>query len=177
MQLKSLQSEKDIPEIYQNTPIADLICYQNFKAPFKEHKKAEILVGMCMDNRKQLVLPENFAYILRTGGANLRYNEFKISYAVAIGNVRFVALIAHNHCGMVNLVSRRQEFVEGLMALGWDKAQAEEHFETSVPMFEIDDEKEFVLFESQRLAKKYKGVTVVPLYYTLEDNLLSLILP
>ena len=34
---------------------------------------------MCMDNRKQLRLPDNFAYILRTGGGNIRYSEFKIS--------------------------------------------------------------------------------------------------
>ena len=29
--------------------------------------------------------------------------------------------------------------------------------------------------ESKRLSEKYKGITVVPLYYTLDNNKLSLI--
>jgi len=56
-----------------------LIRYQDFAAPHKQYVSAQLLVGMCMDNRKQLKIPENFAYIIRTGGANLRYSEFKVS--------------------------------------------------------------------------------------------------
>ncbi|AGG06605.1 hypothetical protein cbdbA1045 [Dehalococcoides mccartyi CBDB1] len=44
------------------------------------------------------------------------------------------------------------------------------------PMFEIDNEAEFVVAEAKRLADKYPGIMVVPLYYSLDDNLLSLIL-
>ena len=40
---------------------------------------------MCMDNRKHLHIPDNFAFIIRSGGANLRYSEFKVSYAIAVG--------------------------------------------------------------------------------------------
>ncbi len=62
-----------------------------------------------MDNRKQLNIPNNFAYILRTGGGNLRYSEFKISYAIAVGGVKALALIGHNRCGMVNLMNKRKD--------------------------------------------------------------------
>ncbi|KJR44208.1 hypothetical protein UF75_5415 [Desulfosporosinus sp. I2] len=44
------------------------------------------------------------------------------------------------------------------------------------PMFEIDNEVEFVVNESKRLSEKYLGVQVVPLLYTIEDNMLSIIL-
>lgn len=175
-QIVKVNSESDIPKELAQTPVGQLLRYQNFSAPFKTHDKAEMLIGMCMDNRKQLTLPENFSYIIRTGGGNLRYSEFKLSYAIAIGGIRYVALIAHNHCGMVGLMSKKNDFVVGLIKLpGWDSERAEEHFLNYAPMFEIDNEVEFVIGEAKRLGKKYEGVSFIPLYYTLEDNTLSLI--
>lgn len=154
MQLLKILCENDIPEIYKNTPVEELIRYQNLKKEFESYQNAQILVGMCMDNRKQLRLPENFAYIIRTGGANLRYSEFKISYAIAIGGVKHIALIAHDRCGMVNLVSRKQQFIDGLCKnAGWDRERAEEHFMNYAPIFEIDNEIEFTVEESKRLEK------------------------
>jgi len=56
---------------------------------------------MCIDNRKQRRLPDILSYILRTGGGgNIRYSEFKISYATGIGGVKHAAMIAHDNCGM-----------------------------------------------------------------------------
>ena len=68
-----------------------------------------------MDSHKRLRQPENFAYIIRTGGANLRDSEFEVSYAIAVGGVTAIALIGHTHCGMVNLISKRESFVQGLV--------------------------------------------------------------
>ncbi len=168
--------EDEIPEQYINTPVYKLLCFHNLSAQLKAYNAAELLIGMCMDNRNQLRIPENFAYIIRTGGANLRYSEFKVSYAIAIGDVKHIALIAHNNCGMVNLVSKREKFVEGLCKIaGWDRQRAEEHFMNYAPMFEIDNEVDFVVKESKRLSQKYPGVIVTPLLYTLEDNLLNVI--
>lgn len=174
--LKKITCESDIPLEYANTPIADLMRYHNLGADFKEYSSAHLLVGMCMDNRKQLRIPENFAYIIRTGGANLRYCEFKVSYAIAIGNVKHIALIAHDNCGMVSLVSKREQFVEGLCKnVGWDRQRAEEHFVNYAPIFEIDNEVDFVIAEAKRLAVKYPGISIVPLFYTIGDNMLNLI--
>ncbi|HEM48734.1 MAG TPA: carbonic anhydrase, partial [Caldithrix sp.] len=75
----------DIFPIYQNTPIGRLLEYHNLDRPDDKYDTAELLIGMCMDHRKKLNIPDNFAYIIRSGGANLRYSEFKISYAIAIG--------------------------------------------------------------------------------------------
>ncbi len=176
MNIKKIAQQDDIPSKLKSTPVEALILFQNFAAPHKEYTSAQLLIGMCMDNRKQLKIPENFAYIIRTGGANLRYSEFKVSYAIAVGKVDYIVLIAHDNCGMVNLASKMQLFVKGLDRLeNWDEEKAKDHFFNYAPIYEIDNETEFVLAESKRLADKYKGVTVVPLYYTLDDNKLSLI--
>ncbi|MCX7711131.1 MAG: carbonic anhydrase [Clostridia bacterium] len=176
VQLKKIKEEKQIPLEYRDTPIGELIRYQNLMGDFKTYDSAQLLVGMCMDNRKQLRIPENFAYIIRTGGANLRYSEFKVSYAIAIGNVGHIAIIAHDNCGMVNLVSKREQFIEGLSKnAGWERQRAEEHFMNYAPMFEIDNELDFVAREAKRLEEKYPGVMVAPLLYTIDDNMLSII--
>ncbi|MCY6483735.1 carbonic anhydrase [Clostridium aestuarii] len=174
--LIKVSNQEDIFLHYQGTPIETLLKYHNLKQPFENHLKAKILIGMCMDNRKQLKLPNNFAYILRSGGGNLRYSEFKISYAIALGGVKSIALIGHNNCGMVNLESKKEKFIKGLVEnAGWNIEQAEEHFNTCSPMFEIKDEIEFLLSETKRLRKKYPNILVAPLFYKIEDNLLYLV--
>jgi carbonic anhydrase len=174
--LISVVTEKDIYPQYLNTPIELLFKYHNFHYQFDSFSNAQMLVGMCMDNRKYLHIPDNFAFIIRTGGANLRYSEFKVSYSIAVGGIRAIALIAHNNCGMVNLIARKEEFVDGLVeSAGWERAWAEEHFFHFAPMFEIGNEIDFVLSEAKRLRLRYPKILVVPLYYKIEDNLLYLI--
>lgn len=174
--LLRIDKKNDIPALYRSTPIGLLLEYHNMGRAFDSYQKAEMLIGMCMDNRKYLHIPDNFAFIIRTGGANLRYSEFKVSYAISVGGVRHIALIAHNNCGMVNLFGRKDEFVEGLMNIaGWKKEQAEEHFFHYAPMFEIGNEVDFLLSEVKRLRLRYNGVIFVPMYYKLEENQLYII--
>lgn len=163
--------EADILEEYRSTPIGTLFEYHNLGREFKYYENAELLIGMCMDNRKQLRIPSKFAFIIRSAGGNLRYSEFKVSFAIAIGGVQAIALIAHTQCGMVGLRDRREAFINGLnINGGWDKESAAEHFEYFAPMFEIKDEKEFVLAEAARLSEKYPKIQVAPLLYKVEDN-------
>ncbi len=173
--LIEIKSVQDIPKNLRNTPIGLLLEYHNLARPEENYDQAEILIGMCMDHRKHLHIPENFAYILRTGGGNLRYSEFKVSYAVAIGEIKAIALMAHNRCGMVNLHAKKERFIQGLVKAGWEEAWAEEHFNNFAPLFEIGNEVDFVLSEAQRLRNRYPKLLVVPLFYDLETNLLSLI--
>lgn len=163
--------KSDIPRAYRNNPIGSLLEYHNLNRPFSTYAEAKILIGMCMDNRKHLHVPDNFAFIIRSGGANLRYSEFKVSYAIAVGHVRHIALIAHNHCAMVNLVARKKEFISGLIrGAGWRKEAAEEHFMNLAPMHEIGNEIDFIMSEKDRLSKKYPRIKIAPLYYRVEDN-------
>ena len=166
----------DIDPEYRNSPIGLLLEYHNLNRSYENYDKAQLLVGMCMDNRKHLHIPENFAYIIRSGGANLRYSEFKVSYAIAVGGVNHIALIGHNNCGMVNLISREPEFINGLVkTAGWDRERAEEHFMHFAPMFEIGNEIDFILSETKRLRLRYPMVKIAPLYYIVEDNRLYFI--
>lgn len=166
-----LRSREDIPERYRNSPIGDLIRYHNLGEESEKYTQAELLIGMCMDSRKHLRIPENFAFILRTGGGNLRYSEFKVSYAIAIGGVRAIALLAHRNCGMVNLMSRREPFIQGLVeGAGWERDLAEQHYMHFSPMFEIGNEVDFVLAEAKRLRLRYPKILVAPLFYEIDEG-------
>ena len=174
--LLSILKTEDIPSEYRNTPIGDLLEYHNLNRPFVAYQNAALLVGMCMDNRKHLDIPDNFAFIIRTGGANMRYSEFKVSFAIAVGGVKHIALIGHNHCGMVNLISRKDQFIKGLVeASGWDEKQAEDHFLHFAPMYEIGNEQDFILSETKRLRLRYSKIKIAPMIYLVEDNKLYLI--
>jgi carbonic anhydrase len=174
--LKPVRSPSDIPPGMRGTPFASLLRYHNLGEPFKTHAAARLVVCMCMDNRKQLRLPDNFAYILRTGGGNVRHSEFKVSYAIGIGGVRHIVMIAHDNCGMANLVHKRGAFVSGLVRnAGWTAKRAAEYFAAYAPLFEIGNEIDFVLSEARRLNHKYPKVKVLPLFYSISDGKLYLI--
>lgn len=166
---------EDIPDAWRDTPAARLLEYHNLGRPLDRYDRAVLLIGMCMDHRKQLRLPDQFAYILRSGGANLRPSDFKVSYAIAVGGVRDIALIAHTQCGMSGLAARRDEFVAGLVDVGWKREEAEDHFERHAPEFEIGDEIDFVIAEADRLRARYPAVSVTPLVYRVEDSRLYLV--
>ena len=169
--LQPIATSDDIPVAHRHTPIGLLLEYHNLARPLESYTRAQLLIGMCMDNRKHLRIPDNFAYIIRAGGANLRYSEFKVSYAIGVGGVQAIALLGHNQCGMVNLAARREVFVQGLIDhAGWSREQADEHFMHYAPLFEIGNEIAFVLSEAARLRWRYPKVQVAPLLYRVEDN-------
>jgi carbonic anhydrase len=164
---------EDIFPRWRNTPVGLLLEYHNLHRQYESYTQAQLLIGMCMDHRKHLHIPDNFAYIIRAGGANLRYSEFKVSYAIAVGGVKFITLIGHTQCGMVNLMARREAFIKGLIEnAGWEPEWAEQHFMHFAPMFEIGNEVDFVLSETKRLRLRYPKTVVAPLLYKVEDNLL-----
>ncbi|MBI3005608.1 MAG: carbonic anhydrase [Ignavibacteriales bacterium] len=168
-----VSSVDHIPREFRDSPIARLLEYHNLNRPFDSYTSAELLIGMCMDSRKSLRIPDNFAFILRAGGGNLRYSEFKVSYAIGIGGAKAIALIGHTNCGMVNLASRKDQFISGLVTHGgWSTSEAEEHFLHFSSMFEIGNEIDFVLSEARRLRVRYPKILVAPLIYRVEDNLL-----
>ena len=173
--LIAVETSEQIFPRYRGTPIARLLEYHNLQREFDAYTQSELLVGMCMDYRKHLTIPDYFAYILRSGGANMRPSEFKVSYAIAVGGVRSIALIGHTQCGMVNLMGRKQLFIEGLVDAGWDHATAEDHFYHFSPIFEIGSEIDFVCSEANRLRLRYPNIVVAPMLYKVEDNRLYLI--
>ena len=169
------KKEHIFPE-YRNTPIERLLEYHNLKREHDKYDSAKILIGTCMDNRERFLLPQNFAFVIRAGGADLRFSEFKVSYAIGVGGIKHIAVIGHTNCGMVNLAARKNIFVDGLVENGgWEKEKAEEHFMQFAPIFEIGHEVDFIISEAERLRKRYPKVMVAPMIYKVEDNRLYLI--
>ena len=168
----------DILPEYEGTPVGLLLEYHNLGRAIGSAGTPQLLIGMCMDSRKSLRIPNDFAFVLRTAGANMRDNEFRISYAIAVGGVRTIVLLAHTDCGMARLAQRREQFIRGLVdAAGWDEPRAVRHFEDSAPKFGIRDEVDFVLREAERLRAIYPRINVVPLLYRVEDDLLYQLSP
>jgi carbonic anhydrase len=164
---------EDILPLYAGTPIGLLLEYHNLGRAQGALTRPQLLIGMCMDSRKSLRIPNDFAFVLRTAGANMRDNEFRIAYAIAVGNVHTIALIAHTDCGMARLEERRDQFINGMVQnAGWDRARAEQHFADSAPKFGIRDEVDFVMREADRLRGIYPSIMVAPLLYRVEDDLL-----
>ncbi len=174
--LIEIHSDSDIPERWRAGPIGDLLRYHDLGAPLPPRaEKPELLIGMCMDSRKHLRIPDNFAFILRTGGANLSLAEFRVSYAIAVGGVRAIALMGHTNCGMSGLAARRALFVDGLVDVGWTRAEAERHFDRYAPEHEIGPEGDFIRAEAKRLRALYPKVEVAPLIYRIEDNSVAVV--
>jgi carbonic anhydrase len=96
-QLISISKIDDIPSEYRETPIGHWLEYHNLNASFDTYSQAALLIGMCMDHRKHLRIPDKFAYIIRTGGANLRFNEFQVSFAIVVGGVEAIAIISQTN--------------------------------------------------------------------------------
>ena len=169
--LIEIKMEDDIPAAYRAGPLGALLRYHNLGAKMPPRaEKPELLIGMCMDSRKHLRIPDNFAFILRTGGANLRQSEFRVSYALAVGGVRSIALIGHTNCGMSGLAARREAFVTGLVDTGWERPEAEEHFDKFLPSHEIGSEIDFVVSEARRLRAMYPKVSIAPFVYQVEND-------
>lgn len=174
--LLPIDTIRDIPAKYEGTPIGRLLEYHNLDRAYDTYEQAQLLVAMCMDYRKGLFMPEYFAYVIRTGGATLQFSDFHVSYAVAVGGIKHIAIIGHNNCGMAHVTSRRDEVIEGLVANGgWDRLHATKHFDEFATMFEIGNEVDFVLSEVGRLRQGYPKVTVCPMLYRIEDGRLYLI--
>ena len=101
-----INSKDDIFPKYRDTPIGKLLEYHDLGKPLDVIAAPQLLIGMCMDNRKHLTMPDNFAFIIRSGGANLRYSEFKVSYAIkANTNIQIVKLIRESGINHIDVVS------------------------------------------------------------------------
>jgi len=163
---------EDIFPAYRGTPIGELLAYHNLGAPFQQHPKPELLIGMCMDYRMWLRIPPDFAYILRVGGANLRGLEFHISVAVANG-VNTVCVIGHDQCAMSGVASRDREFVRHLVEKGgWGHREAWNHFSAHAAHVDIGDVIDFLKWETVHLRRRYPQVFVVPLFYSVSERAL-----
>ena len=166
----------DTPEAifpaYRGTAIELLLRYHNLGEPLPTTTgHAQMLISMCMDHRKDLVLPGEFAYVLRSAGGNLRDSEFEVSYAIGVGGVSTVALLAHTDCGMAHVTQMRSAFIRGLTERGgWTLDAAGAHFDRYAERYQIGDPVTFVCEEVLRLRRLYPMALIVPMLYDVETD-------
>lgn len=175
--LIEITSTNDIKRELRNTPIGKLLEYHNLGREFGQYENAQLLIGTCIDFRVKLNIPDNFAYVIRTAGANLQNCDFNVSFPLSIGRLNYLALIGHTDCGMAKLSSLKDQYIEGMIdVVGWDKNKAEESYFYSQPKFEIGNVVQFILNETARLRKKYPNIVIAPLLYSVDDRKLNHVL-
>ncbi len=165
-----INTEHDILPEWHGTPISDLLVYHNLNREHRRYDSAEMVIVCCMDPRKVLRIPDKFAYILRTGGGNPGRVQFEISFAVAVGGARAIAIIAHDDCGMDGLDDQRDKFIHGLVGAGWKHEDAQLHFDTNAPDFGTTDTVEYICTATHRMKELYPNITIAPLFYSIEDG-------
>ena len=176
IKLQPITKEADIPKILLGTPFEELIKYHNLKKTINKCEKAQMVIVTCMDYRVNLHVPEQFAYVVRTAGANIKGLEFSIAFASSMAKLNHVAVIGHTNCGMVKLHTKEEKVVCGLVEnVGFSKDEASKHFNECKNSFGIDHEASFVIDQCKALDKKYPKVTFIPFIYKVEDNLLYMI--
>lgn len=174
--LLNISESRQIPEKYIGTPIFKLLEYHNLGLKHRIYKDPQMLIATCMDFRLNFNIPKNFAFMIRTGGANMKNMEFKISFAISIGGIKHIAIIAHTDCAMTKMTISQKSFVRGMVkSAKWSEGLAIRHFNSKSLEFGIKDEIDFTLKESKRLKKLYPGITIVPMLYEVEGDQISLI--
>ncbi|MBX9691219.1 MAG: STAS domain-containing protein, partial [Cyanobacteria bacterium] len=174
--LVGVRSDKDIPVRLRGTPVEALLKAQNLCAvDHTPGDQADLIIGMCIDYRKQLHLPKNCAYIIRSPGANMKQQEFGLVLAVSAG-IKYMALITHNKCLMSDPHAKEAVVLETLCSCcGWQAESAKAFFAEEVTTRAIADPVEFAMRESKRLSSLFHGLNVVPLLYCVDDDKLYLI--
>src|SRR3954465_3436116 len=99
-EILAVATADDILPENRGTPVGRLLEYHNLGLGPAGVSRPELLIGMCMDSPNNLRPPPGFAFGCRAARPNRRDNEFRISYAIAVGNVHTIVLIAHTDCGM-----------------------------------------------------------------------------
>ncbi len=174
--LVPVSSPLDLPPELIDTPFQILFEQHNFgNTNYEVAGLSQLVIGMCVDYRKSLDLPKEWAYVLRREGANMDGAEFAIALAASKG-VKHMALIAHNHCAMANTDILRDDFINTLVEEhGWPLDEATKFFDENRRSKEINSEIDFVFREAARLSHAFRGLNIVPMMYQLETDRLYLL--
>lgn len=156
---------RDVPYLYASEAdeaISTLLASHNDGANFPAFEGARLAIVTCMDYRIRLRLPDNFAFVLRTGGANPSPVEPDLAFGVALTGIHALALIGHTDCAMVE---PNPYVVNDLPALEEQKRL----YRSEIAALAIVDAPNFTRSEAARLAGRL-GLPVVPLLYRVEDH-------
>lgn len=143
-------------------PIQTLMQSHNEGLAFSPFERPVLAVLTCMDFRIHLRMPENFAFVLRTGGANPVPVEPYLAFAVARMGIETIALIGHTDCAMQYpdpYVLNHLPSDENLIR----------HYRAQIAALAIGEVEHFTQQQARTLAARL-GLPVIPLLYRVEDH-------
>ncbi len=155
----------DPHESEADAAIRTLLASHNDGADVSASPGPHLTIVTCMDFRIHLRLPENFAFVLRTGGANPRPVEPYLAFSVARPGIHAVALIGHTDCAMV----RPDPDVVNDLPIEEEQKRL---YRGEIAGLAIADAPAFTRREASRLEGRL-GLPVVPLLYRVEDHKLE----
>ncbi len=142
-----------------------LLQSHNHQVAFAPFTRPALAVVTCMDFRIRLRMPENFAFVLRTGGANPEPVEAYLAFSVARMGIGAIALISHTDCAM----QYPDPYV--LNNLPTDEALIR-HYRAQIADLAIGEVVPFTQQKARMLAGRL-GIPVVPLLYHVENHWLE----
>lgn len=171
--LTRVDKPADIPERWQDSPIADIIGAHNFHNGIAVTGEPRVLISTCIEFRFRPEVPSNYAYVIRRASGRLIGSEFSLVYALSRG-VKHVALIAHNDCGMTKVSMHKPAMIQALVDQGWDHERAEEFVTMHAGRYHIEDEVDSLRKEFVRLKRLFHNVEIAPLFASLSSNKLHI---
>lgn len=169
--LVPVHGDGDILPAYRDTPVGDLLRFQNLNAPLRSAGRPRLVIGACIDHRLVLRIPRGFSYVIRSAGARLDGFDFQFAFAAGVGKVVAAAVIGHDDCGMVGIGDHRDTFIDTLThRVGWQAEEAAAMFDEQAPRHAIDDVVPFVRQQAGRLRERFPRLLVAPLYYTVREG-------
>lgn len=143
-------------------PIEILLQSHNQGQFFPPFDRPVLAVVTCMDFRIQLHMPENFAFVLRTGGANPAPVEPYLAFSVARMGIGAIALIGHTDCAM----QYPDPYVLNHLPTNEHHIQ---HYRAQIAALAIGEVEPFTRRQARKLTARL-GLPVVPLLYRVEDH-------
>ncbi|MCX7782833.1 MAG: carbonic anhydrase [Meiothermus sp.] len=143
-------------------PVHTLLRSHNEGLSFPPFIHPVLAVVTCMDFRIHLRMPENFAFVLRTGGANPEPVEPYLAFSVARMGIQAIALIGHTDCAMqypdpyvLNHLPADDELIR--------------HYRAQIAALAIGEVELFTGRQARKLGERL-GLPVLPLLYRVEDH-------
>lgn len=128
-------------------------------------EKPQLAIVTCMDFRIRLQLPDDFAFVLRTGGANPGPIEPYLAFSVARMGIHAIAIIGHTDCAM----QRPDPYVVNDLPTSEEQKK---HFRSQIASLAITDAAEFTVREAEQLQDLF-GLPVIPLIYDVHTHKIS----
>lgn len=167
--LTPIDNREDIPKEWQDTPIQCLIMSQNFGWPIQSQGKVELLISTCIEFRYALPIPRMYAYVIRRASGRVIGSEFSVGYTLSQG-VKYLALVAHNDCGMSKVYEKAPLVVQAFVDQGWSRADAEKYVQKQTARHAINDEVGSLKDEYIRLHQLFRKLVIAPLFVCLHDS-------